>query len=104
MQAVTPQMATFIRSQIKTPQVFVRVLMPSPDGSITIAGTLIPNVTSVHISRNETTSSDACDFTCNDDNFIMSSLRSSSLYGAAFDPGDIDKKFQVYLGFQGSIP
>lgn len=100
MQTVSPQLAAFIRSQIKTPAVYVKVQLPSSDGSRVNSQFILSNLTSLKLSKKQDSSSDSCGFTFTDPTGAYSPLNPNSIYGQAFQPGVVDTKFIVYIGLR----
>lgn len=103
MIAASPQFAAFIRSQIKTPAVMVKVQMPNPSGTATVTQFVIPDVVSCSLKRTSDASADTCGFVISDPTGRYSSINRLSAYGAAFQPGVIDNHFLVYFGFRGNL-
>lgn len=121
MQACDAQFADFIRSQVQTPITFCIVEQPYKDPNGTASGqkgnptTFVPynwqpvnqmvldKITSVQISRTTDRTSDTCQFTMQDDSFQYASFRGdgNSKYGIAFQPGFVNNRFSIFLGFQG---
>jgi hypothetical protein len=102
MQTVSPQMAAFIRANIKTPTVYVKVQLPSADGSRVNSQFILSNVTSMKLTKNQDASADTCGISIIDDAGDYSPINPTSKYGAAFAPGVIDTKFIIYTGFRSN--
>src|SRR5690242_9750758 len=100
MLTASPQFAAFIRSQIKTPAVFVKVQLPSGDGSRVNSQFILSNITQLKLSRKQDGSTDSAGIVFPDDSGLYSALNNASKYGTAFLPGVIDTKFLIYVGLR----
>jgi hypothetical protein len=101
MLSATPLWTAFVRSQEKTPALYMLVQLPTTDGSATAAQLLIPDAISATLSQSQDHSSNTASFQVVDNTGKYSSLNPNAAFGYAFSPGEIDKIFVMYMGFRG---
>lgn len=102
MQTASPLFQEFARAQIQTPAALAMVQYPTPGGDSVQSQIILPDISSVTVSRNQDLSSDACTIGFPDDAFDYSPLNPNSKYGALIRPGNVDTKILLFLGFRGS--
>ena|SRR5579872_2657893 len=102
MITASKQFAAFIKSQIQTPAVYIKVQLPNSLGT-TVTQFLLTGVETCSLKRSQDRTTDTCGFTHTDDFGNLSALNTNSKYGVAFAPGVIDCHFLVYFGFRGNL-
>jgi len=86
---------------VQTPTAFLKVQLPSANGQLLNSQVVFTNLESVSISRTQDFQSDTAKFAFTDNTFGYSSTNPNSKGGVVFEPGVIDNKFIIYLGFRG---
>jgi hypothetical protein len=102
MQTASPIFQDFARAQIQTPAAIALVQLPTQGGDAVQSQIMLPDVSSVTLTRNQDLSSDSCMIAFPDDSFDFSPLNPKSTYGNIVRPGKVDVKFLLFLGFRGS--
>jgi len=102
MITASPIFQDFARAQIQTPAVMGLVQLPTIGGGQVSSQIMLPDISSIKLSRNQDLSSDSCMIAFPDDAFDYSPLNPKATYGNIIRPGKVDTKFVMYMGFRGS--